>query len=55
MNTLCPECEGPLTLDTDTIEGEIIPCGDCGAELEVLSVRPVELAVAPLVEEDWGE
>lgn len=55
MNTFCPECEGPLTLEANTIEGEIIPCGDCGAELEVLATSPIELAVAPLVEEDWGE
>ncbi|MCP2014623.1 alpha-aminoadipate carrier protein LysW [Deinococcus sp. HSC-46F16] len=51
----CPECDAPLTIAPDVIEGEIIPCPDCGAELEVLSVSPVELALAPSVEEDWGE
>jgi alpha-aminoadipate carrier protein LysW len=35
--------------------GEIVVCPDCGVELEVLSVNPVELDLAPEVEEDWGE
>ena len=51
----CPECEGTLNLSDDLIEGEIVPCPDCGAELEVVSTSPVQLQVAPLVEEDWGE
>jgi alpha-aminoadipate carrier protein LysW len=52
----CPECDAPLTLNaTDLVEGEIVPCPDCGAELEVVSVEPLELALAPEIEEDWGE
>ena len=51
----CPECDATLTLSSDLIEGEIVPCADCGAELEVVSTNPVELRLAPLVEEDWGE
>ena len=51
----CPECEATLNLPDDLIEGEIIPCPDCGAELEVVNTAPVELQLAPLVEEDWGE
>jgi alpha-aminoadipate/glutamate carrier protein LysW len=51
----CPECDATLTLDNDLIDGEIVPCPDCGAELEVISVDPIELALAPMVEEDWGE
>lgn len=34
---------------------EIVVCPDCGAELEVIGVDPVELALAPEIEEDWGE
>jgi alpha-aminoadipate carrier protein LysW len=54
MNT-CPECEATLTIPADAMEGEIVPCPDCGAELEVVSVTPVTLALAPEVQEDWGE
>lgn len=51
----CPECDATLELPADLIEGEIVPCSDCGAELEVTSTSPVQLQLAPLVEEDWGE
>lgn len=53
--SICPECEGVLHLPADLMEGEIVPCGDCGAELEVLSLTPLALALAPEVQEDWGE
>ena len=55
LNTVCPECEGPITLAADVLEGEIVPCPDCGADLEVESLAPVTLVLAPEVEEDWGE
>ena len=51
----CPECDAPLALPSDVIEGEIVPCADCGAELEVLTVAPLTVALAPQLEEDWGE
>jgi len=34
---------------------ELITCPDCGTELEVLSLTPFTLDLAPEVEEDWGE
>jgi len=51
----CLECEAELALEEDVEEGEIVVCPDCGAEMEVMSVGPIELALAPEVEEDWGE
>ncbi|MFN8530520.1 MAG: lysine biosynthesis protein LysW [Anaerolineae bacterium] len=52
---ICPECEAELTLPTNVMENELIACSDCGAELEVISLNPIEIALAPEVEEDWGE
>jgi len=51
----CPECEGNITVPADLLEGEIVRCADCGAELEVLTLEPLALGVAPDVQEDWGE
>jgi alpha-aminoadipate carrier protein LysW len=51
----CPECGGDLELDSDVMVGEIVPCGDCGAELEVTKGDPFALQLAPEEEEDWGE
>ncbi len=52
---MCPECEAELTLDENVEESEIIVCPDCGVELEVISTDPLEVEMAPEVEEDWGE
>lgn len=51
----CPECGASVDLEFDVVEGEITECEDCGAELEVISVNPLELDLAPEEEEDWGE
>lgn len=53
-NVECTECSARITANV-ALPGEILDCPDCGAELEVRSVRPLVLALAPQVEEDWGE
>ncbi len=53
--SICPECEADIALAANTMQNELIACPDCGADLEVLSLNPVEIALAPEVEEDWGE
>ncbi len=55
MNAECPECAATVSLPVDTLESEIVACPECGAELEVVSLHPPTLALAPEVEEDWGE
>lgn len=51
----CPECAADVTLPGDVMEGEIVVCPECGVELEVISLDPPELELAPEEEEDWGE
>lgn len=55
MTTSCPECESPLTLPGEPTLNEIVECADCRAELEVVAADPLLLALAPEIEEDWGE
>ena len=50
----CPECAGELTLDQVEL-GVILVCDDCGAELEVRSLDPLSISLAPQEAEDWGE
>ncbi|OIO90125.1 MAG: lysine biosynthesis protein LysW [Anaerolineae bacterium CG2_30_64_16] len=52
--TLCPECEGNIILN-DPLQGEIVPCACCGVDLEVVSLNPLQLDLAPEEAEDWGE
>jgi alpha-aminoadipate/glutamate carrier protein LysW len=51
----CPECGGNVTIPTNAIQHELIPCPDCGTELEIVSLNPLALELAPEVQEDWGE
>ena len=51
----CLECAAQLGLDSDVEEGEILVCPECAIELEVMSVDPITVDLAPEVEEDWGE
>ncbi len=55
MTANCPECDATISLSADAVEGEIIVCPDCAAELEVVSLNPGTLELAPETAEDWGE
>ena len=51
----CPECAADITLEDGVEVNEIIVCPDCGVDLEVTSLNPAEVELAPMEEEDWGE
>jgi len=52
----CPECEFGITVESPR-EGEVLECGDCGANLEIVNANngSLEFSVAASTEEDWGE
>ncbi len=52
---ICPECEGQVELTEGTEVGEILVCPDCGVDLEVVSIDPAQVQLAPMEQEDWGE
>ena len=40
----CPECEALLDVDDDEVEeGDVISCAECGTELEVVTIHPIEV------------
>ena len=51
----CPVCAASVTIADDAMAGEVLVCEDCGAELEIIKLEPIELAEAPTAEEDWGQ
>ncbi|HEX9029879.1 MAG TPA: lysine biosynthesis protein LysW [Anaerolineales bacterium] len=55
MTVTCPECAAEISLDAKVEMGEIIVCPECGVDLEVTSLAPAEVELAPMEEEDWGE
>lgn len=51
----CPECAAEFPLEPETELHEIIVCPDCGVDLEVTSLEPPTVELAPMEAEDWGE
>jgi alpha-aminoadipate/glutamate carrier protein LysW len=47
----CPECEAVIDEEFEDI-GEIISCPECGIELEVISIDPVEFDLALVDDEE---
>jgi alpha-aminoadipate/glutamate carrier protein LysW len=50
----CPECDAQIDLEGMGLN-EIVVCSDCGVDLELVNLEPVQLELAPMETEDWGE
>jgi len=49
----CPDCDSRLDLDEEELdEGEIVTCEECGSELRVMNLDPLELESAEEEEEE---
>jgi alpha-aminoadipate carrier protein LysW len=45
MAVVCPECDNPIVINADEVEeGETITCDECGTDLEIVAVDPLEIA-----------
>jgi alpha-aminoadipate carrier protein LysW len=51
----CPVCEDEVQISSSVRLNEIVECAGCRSELEIVALSPAVLALAPEVEEDWGE
>ena len=49
----CPECEADVHVDIETDKGDTVDCEECGTELEVVGLDPVELDI--VAEEGYDE
>jgi alpha-aminoadipate/glutamate carrier protein LysW len=49
----CPECDADVHVDLDTDKGEIVSCEECGTDLEIVGLDPVELDIVE--EESYDE
>ena len=50
----CVECEAEFDIDEPEV-GEIVACPECGLEMEIVSVRPLELEAVVEEEEEEEE
>ena len=49
----CPGCDADVHVDLDTDKGDTLTCEECGTELEVVGLDPVELDIVE--EESYDE
>ena len=50
----CPLCDGAIDVEEDELDqGDVFACEECGAEIQVASVSPLELEAAE--EEDLDD
>ncbi|HEX8559315.1 MAG TPA: hypothetical protein VF668_14515 [Pyrinomonadaceae bacterium] len=42
----CPDCEAEVHVDLDADKGDSVTCDECGTELEIVGLDPVELDIA---------
>ena len=40
---VCPECDEEVYVDAESEQGDTVTCDECGAELEVVGLDPIEL------------
>lgn len=53
VNVDCPDCEVAIPLDmTEASSGDTFCCDGCGADLEIITVDPLEIEV---MEEDQND
>ncbi len=48
----CPDCEADVHVDTAADKGDIAVCDECGTELQVVGLDPIELDIAEDLEDD---
>ncbi len=51
----CPECEADVHVDTDADKGDMVSCEECGTDLEIVGLDPVELDIVEDDEEDLDD
>lgn len=43
--TNCPECSEEVYVDAESEQGDIVSCEECGTELEIVGLDPIELDI----------
>ncbi len=53
--TACPECSEDVYVDADSEQGDIVSCDECGTNLEVVGLDPIELDVHEEMDDDFSD
>lgn len=53
--TACPECSEDVYVDADSEQGDVISCAECGTELEIVGLDPIELDIHEEDDDDFKD
>ena len=48
----CPDCEADVHVDIDSDKGDTVTCDECGSQLEIVGLDPVEMDIVEGDEDD---
>lgn len=51
----CPVCQSDIIVDDEAFEGDLVDCTNCDTQLEIISLRPVQLSAVNNEEDDWND
>lgn len=41
--TICPQCDEEVYVDAECEQGDVVSCDECGSDLTVVGLDPIEL------------
>lgn len=53
--TICPECSEDVYVDADSEQGDVISCDECGTDLEIVGLDPIELDIHEDGDDDFDD
>ena len=53
--TACPECSEDVYVDADSEQGDVVSCDECGTDLEIVGLDPIELDIHEGDKDDFKE
>jgi len=51
--TACPECSEDVYVDADSEQGDVVSCDECGTDLEIVGLDPIELDIHEEKDDDF--
>ena len=52
---ICPECDEEVYVDADSEQGDVVSCDECGADLEIVGLDPIELDIHEDSDDDFKD
>jgi alpha-aminoadipate/glutamate carrier protein LysW len=50
--TTCPECSEEVYVDADSEQGDVVSCDECGTDLEIVGLDPIEVDIHEADDDD---